>query len=323
MERPIFADVLSAARTIRPYITRTAFYESFSLGKILGCRLFVKYENHQPVGSFKVRGAVNRVHHLSNEERKRGVVTASMGNHGQGVCFAAQLLRVHATVIVPEKANPDKVEAMKNLGAEVINSGDDFEAANAYAWEIAADRGSVYLHASNDPLIVAGHGTVGLEMFEDQPSLNTIVFPLGGGGIISGSALVAKTLKPDVRVIGVQAERTAGFYESLRAGHIVKTTPTLTFAEGIAVREPAELPFEMVRDLVDDVITVTEEEIRRSILLLLEKTHNLAEGAGAAGLAGCVKLRDELVGRTVGTVLSGGNLPWHVLNRALNDVHAW
>ncbi|MGH2786232.1 MAG: threonine ammonia-lyase [Actinomycetota bacterium] len=323
MDRPAFVDVLSAARTIRPYVTPTAFYESISLGRMLGLRLFIKYENHQPVGSFKLRGALNRMLSASNEERSRGFVTASQGNHGQGVCYAARIVGAKATVVVPEKGNPDKVEAMRNLGAEVITFGSDFEAAVAKAWEIAAERNATYLHAAGDPLIVAGHATVALEMFAHEPALDTIVFPIGAGGLISGSALVAKTLKPEVEVIGVQAEKTPGFVESLEAGHVVECVPNSTFAEGIAVRQPPELTFEMVRDLVDKVITVTEEEMRRAILLLLEKTHNLAEGAGAAGLAGVVKLREDLAGRTVGTVLSGGNLPWHVLNRALNDIHSW
>ena len=316
MDRPTFVDVLSAARTIRPYIAKTAFHESISLGKMLGCRIFVKYENHQAVGSFKARGALNRMLSASVEERRGGFVTASMGNHGQGVCYAARIVESHATIVVPEKANPDKVEAMRNLGAEVLAAGEDFEAAVARAWEIAAERSATFLHAADDPLIVAGHATVALEMFEDEPALDTIVFPVGSGGLISGAALVGKTLKPEARVIGVQAERTPGFVASLAAGHVVETPPASTFAEGIAVRQPPQLTFEMVRDLVDEVITVSEEE-------MLEKTHNLAEGAGAAGLAGVVKLREALSGRTVGTVLSGGNLPWHVLNRALNDIQSW
>jgi threonine dehydratase len=323
VDRPAFVDVLAAARTIRPYIAPTAFYESISLGKMLGLRLFIKYENHQPVGSFKVRGALNRMLATSTEERTRGFVTASQGNHGQGVCYAARIVGAKATVVVPERGNPDKVEAMRNLGAEVLTYGEDFEAAVARAWEIAAERKATYLHPADDPLIVAGHATVALEMFEEEPGLDTIVFPIGAGGLISGGALVAKTLKPEVTVIGVQAERTPGFVESLEAGHILECAPNSTFAEGIAVRQPPQLTFEMVRDLVDEVVTVSEEEMRRAIILLLEKTHNLAEGAGAAGLAGVVKLHDRLAGRTVGTVLSGGNLPWHVLNRALNDIQSW
>jgi threonine dehydratase len=323
VDRPAFADVLAAARALRPYLARTAFHESISLGRMLGCRLFVKYENHHPVGSFKLRGALNRMLRATPEERARGFLTASQGNHGLGVCYAARLLGAAATVVVPERANPDKVEAMRSLGAEVLTAGADFEAAVARAWDLAAERGATYLHPAADPLIVAGHATVALEMFEDEPALDTLVFPLGAGGLLAGAALVARTLAPSVEVIGVQAERVPGFVASLRAGHVVEVPPASTFAEGIAVREPPQLTFEMVRDLVDGVITVSEEEMRRAIILLLEKTHNLAEGAGAAGLAGVVKLHQRLAGRIVGTVLSGGNLPWHVLNRALNDPYSW
>ena len=323
LQRPTFADVLTAARTIRPYLSKTAFYESVSLGKIIGCSLFIKYENHQPVNSFKIRGALNRMVHMAPEERIRGFVTASMGNHGLGVCFAAKILELRATCVVPEKANPDKVEAMRNLGAEVVHHGSDFEAASEHAQKLAADRGSTFLHPHNDHLIIAGHATAALEMFEDEPELDTIVFPIGGGTLIAGAALVAKTLVPSVRVVGVQAANLPAFRASLDAGHILEVPPASTFAEGVAVREPPELTYGLVRDLVDEIITVTEEEMRRAILLLLEKTHNLAEGAGAAGLAGVIKIREQLAGRTVGTVLSGGNLPWHVLNRALNDVQTW
>lgn len=323
IRRPTFVDVLTAARTVRPYLSKTAFHESVSLGKIVGCRLFVKYENHQPVSSFKIRGALNRMMATAPEERIRGFITASMGNHGLGVCFAAKIIKAKATVCVPEKANPDKVDAMRNLGAEVVQSGADFEAASKNAVALAAERGATFLHPHNDHLIIAGHATTALEMFEDEPEMDAIVFPIGGGTLIAGSALVAKTLKPEIEVIGVQAERTPAFVASREAGKRVEVPPAFTFAEGVAVREPPELTYGMVSDYVDRIVTVSEEEMRRAILLLLEKTHNLAEGAGAAGLAAVVKLRDDLAGRVVGTVLSGGNLPWHVLNKALNDVHSW
>lgn len=323
MERPTFADVLRAARAIRPYVARTGFYESPSLGKIIGCRLLVKYENHQPVGSFKIRGALNRMLHLSPTERAHGVVTASQGNHGQGVAYAARQLAATTTVYVPRKANPDKVEAMRALGATVVIEGKDFEAADRAAWERSANEGTTYLHPADDPHIIAGQGTVALEMFEDEAGLDALVVPIGAGGLSSGIALVAKTLRPECRVIGVQTERLPAFVESLRAGHPVEVPPASTFAEGIAVRKPPPLPFAMVQDLVDEITTVTEEQIRRAIVLLLEKTHNLAEGAGAASLAAALKLREALGGRTIGIVLSGGNLPWHVLNRAFNDTGSW
>ena len=323
IRRPTFADVLTAARTIRPLLSKTAFHESVALGRMTDCRLFIKYENHQPVNSFKVRGALNRMMATAPEERIRGFITASMGNHGLGVCYAAKIVEAKATVCVPERANPDKVEAMRDLGAEAICWGSDFEAASKNARAIAEERGATFLHPHNDYQIIAGHATAALEMFEDEPELDTIVFPIGGGTLIAGAALVAKTLKPEVRVIGVQAERVASFFVSRAEGHRVEVPPATTFAEGVAVREPPELTYGMVQDLVDDIVTVSEEEMRRAILLLLEKTHNLAEGAGAAGIAAVMKIREQLKGRVVGTILSGGNLPWHVLNKALNDIQSW
>lgn len=320
---PTLVDVLAARRLIEQYLPRTPFYESISLGRMLDLTLYIKYENHQPVGAFKVRGTLNKVLNLTTEERARGVVTASMGNHGQGVCYAARLIDVQATVVMPEKANPDKVEAMRNLGAEVLFYGEDFEEANERAFELERDKGFVYFHAANDPWIVAGHGTIGLEMLEDVPDLEVLVVPVGAGGLISGVSLAAKTMNPGIEVIGVQAKNCAPYYRSRREGHLVEAESARTFAEGLASRNPTVLPFRMVDRLVDDLVVATEEEMRRAIVLLLEKTHNIAEGAGAAGTAGVVQLHERLVGRKVGTILSGGNLPRHMLERALTDPYSW
>lgn len=320
---PTLVDVLAARRLIEQYLPRTPFYESISLGRMLDLTLYIKYENHQPVGAFKVRGTLNKVLNLTTEERARGVVTASMGNHGQGVCYAARLIDVQATVVMPEKANPDKVEAMRNLGAEVLFYGEDFEEANERASELERDKGFVYFHAANDPWIVAGHGTIGLEMLEDVPDLEVLVVPVGAGGLISGVSLAAKTMNPGIEVIGVQAKNCAPYYRSRREGHLVEAESARTFAEGLASRNPTVLPFRMVDRLVDDLVVATEEEMRRAIVLLLEKTHNIAEGAGAAGTAGVVQLHERLVGRKVGTILSGGNLPRHMLERALTDPYSW
>ncbi|MEX2459196.1 MAG: threonine/serine dehydratase [Actinomycetota bacterium] len=320
---PAFVDVLAARRMIEPYLGRTPLYESLSLGNMLGLTLFVKYENHQPIGAFKVRGTLNKVLALDTAERRRGVVTASMGNHGQGVCYAARLLDVKATVVMPEKANPDKVEAMRNLGGEVLFEGDDLEDANEAAQRLEQEKGYVYFHAANDPWIVAGHGTIGLEMLEDVPDLDVLVVPIGAGGLISGVSLAAKTLNPGIEIIGVQAKAVAPYYASREAGHLVDAPTAVTFAEGLACRFPTVLPFQMIDRYVDELIVATEEEMRRGIVLLLEKTHNLAEGAGAAGVAGVVRLHERLAGRRVGTILTGGNLNRHVLERALSDPHSW
>ena len=320
---PAFVDVLAARRVIEPYLGRTPFYETLSLGKMFGLTLYIKYENHQPVGAFKVRGTLNKVLSLTPQERRRGVVTASMGNHGQGVCYAARLVGVKATVVMPEKANPDKVESMRNLGGELLFEGADLEAANEAARRLEQEQGSVYFHAANDPWIIAGHGTIGLEMLEDVPDLDVLVVPIGAGGLISGVSLAAKTLNPGIEIIGVQAKEVAPYYESREAGHLVDAPTANTFAEGLACRFPTVLPFQMIDRYVDEIIVATEEEMRRSIVLLLEKTHNLAEGAGAAGVAGVVRLHERLAGRKVGTILTGGNLNRHVLERALTDPHTW
>jgi threonine dehydratase len=322
-QEPTFDDVVAAGKLLSEHLAPTPCYESISLGRTLGLRLFIKYENHQPVVAFKVRGTLNKVLNLPTEERDRGVVTASMGNHGLGVCYATRITGVRATIVMPEKANPDKVEAMRNLGAEILFHGEDFEDANEKALQLEREKGFIYFHAANDPWIIAGHGTVGLEMLEQAPDLDVLVVPVGAGGLISGVALAAKTLKPGIEVIGVQAKNVAPYYRSRQEGRLMQADTAITFAEGLASRFPTVLPFRMIDRLVDDLIVATEEEMRRAIVLLLEKTHNLAEGAGAAGTAGVVKLHERLAGRNVGTILSGGNLNRHTLERALADPHAW
>jgi threonine dehydratase len=323
LTEPAFVDVLAARRLIEPYLRPTAFHPSVTLGRMLGLNLWIKYENHQPTSAFKVRGTLNRILNLTDEEAARGVVTASAGNHGQGVSYAARLRGIRATIVVPEQANPDKVEAMRNLDAEVLFSGEDFDQADQRARELEDEKGFVYFHAADDPWIIAGHGTVGLEMVEQEPSLDALVVPVGAGGLISGVALAAKTLKPEIEVIGVQAKDCAPYVTSRTLRRLTDAPNARTFAEGLASRHPTELPFRMIERLVDNLIVTSDEEMRRAIVILLEKTHNLAEGAGAAGLAGVVKLHERLEGRNVGTILSGGNLNRQQLERVLTDPHAW
>jgi threonine dehydratase len=317
VREPSLVDVLAARRVIERYLRPTPFFENQALGDMLGLRLWIKYENHQPTVAFKVRGTLNKVLSLTDEERDRGVVTASAGNHGQGVCYAARVKGVRTTVVVPEGANPDKVEAMRRLGGEVLFTGRDFEEADQRARELEDEKGFVYFHAANDPWIIAGHGTVGLEMLEEEPNLDAVVVPVGAGGLISGVALAAKTLKPGIRVIGVQAKDCAPYFKSRQEGRMTGVDTADTFAEGLASRHPTPLPFRMIDRLVDEIVVVSEEEMRRAVVLLLEEAHNLAEGAGAAGTAGVVQLRDRLAGKRVGTILSGGNLTRHQLEEAL------
>jgi threonine dehydratase len=323
LPEPTLPDVLRARRSLEPFLPRTPFYEWRALGRELGLTLFIKHENHQPTGSFKVRGTLNKVLSLTNEERDRGVVVASMGNHGQGVCYGARLFGIRATVVMPEGANPDKAEAIRDLGAEVIFWGNGFEEADAKARELERDKGFVYFHAADDPYLIAGHGTAGLEMLEDVPGLDAVVVPIGAGGLVSGVALAAKAINPQVEVIGVQAKNCAPYYASRLEGRKVEVVSGETFADGLASRNPQPLPFQMVARLVDEVIVATEEEMRRAVILLLEKTHNLAEGAGAAGTAGVARLAERLAGKRVGTILSGGNLNRQVLERALTESDPW
>ena len=317
---PTIDDVIAARRLLEAHLRPTPFYESLSLSRLLGLRLFIKYENHQPTVAFKVRGTLNRVLNLSEEERARGVVTASAGNHGQGVSYAARLIGVRATVVAPEHANPDKVEAMRTLGAEVLLWGQDFDEADEKARELEREKEFVYFHAADDPWVIAGHGTTGLEMVEQEPDLDVLVVPLGAGGLISGVALAAKAIRPEIEVLGVQAEGCAPYFRSRLEGRLTSVDSASTFADGLATRHPTMLPFRMIDRLVDDIIVATDQEMRQAIVLLLEKTHNLAEGAGAAGTAGVVKLQERLAGRMVGTILSGGNLNRHVLQQVLTEV---
>lgn len=308
---------------ISKFLPRTPLYHYPSLSRMLGFEAYVKHENHLPVGAFKVRGGINLVSNLSEEERRRGVIAASTGNHGQSVAYASKIFGVKAIVVVPRDANPGKVEAMRNLGAEVIFHGRDYEEAKLHAEELAEGEGYRYIHSGNEPLLIAGVGTIGLEIMEDLPDVEVIIVPVGGGSGASGVSIAAKAVNSHVKVIAVQAERAPSVYLSWREGRIVETESADTFAEGLATRRAFELPLEIIRDLLDDFVLVSEQELREAILILLEKTHNLAEGAGAASLAAAVKLRESLGGRKVVLILSGGNLSKEKLNRALNDEHSW
>jgi threonine dehydratase len=286
----------------------------------LGLSLFLKYENYQPIGAFKVRGGLNLVSSLTSEERACGVITASTGNHGQSIAYAAHTFGARAVIVMPEVSNPDKVDSMLNLGAEVVFHGDDFEAARLKAEQLAHDHGMYYVHPANEPLLIAGVGTYGLEILEDLPEVQSIIVPIGAGSGICGTAIVAKAINPHIRIIGVQAERAPSVYHSWRAQHPVEMSSCDTFAEGLATRTAFELPLSIMRELVDDIVLVSEDELKQSIVLLLEKAHTLTEGAGAASVAAAVQLKDGLQDQTVVCILSGGNLPLSTLEGILAAV---
>jgi threonine dehydratase len=317
--RPTFADVLRARRIVSRYLPRTPILPSLSLSKLLGCQLHLKFENHQPIGAFKVRGGLNLVASLETGERARGVITASTGNHGQSIAYAAHTFGIRAVILMPEASNPDKVESMVNLGAEIVFFGQDFEDARLKAEQLARDQGMYYVHPANEPLLIAGVGTYGLEIVEDLPEVQTIIVPIGAGSGICGTAIVAKSINPHIRIIGVQAEKAPSVYMSWREQRLIDTPSCDTFAEGLATRTAFELPLSIIHDLVDDIVLVSEKEMQQAIVLLLAKAHTIAEGAGAASTAAAIKLKDRLQGQTVACVVSGGNLPLSTLQRIIAE----
>ena len=317
MYLPTFQDVLRARKTIKPYLRPTPLFRYQGLSDLVGADVWVKHENHQPVGAFKVRGGVNLLANLSDEERARGVITVSTGNHGQSIAYGARLFGVRAIIGMSEGSNPGKVAAIRNLGAEIHFHGRDFDEARVYVEHLAEQEGMRYVNPGDEPLLVAGVGTYALEIVEDLPDVDVIVVPLGGGSGASGNCIVAKTVDPTIQVVAVQAEQAPAAYLSWKEGRRVEAQMK-TFAEGLATRASFDLPQEILRRYLDDFVLVSENEMKQAVLWMLEHTHNLAEGAGAAALAGAVKIKDRLQGKKVVIVQSGGNLSLERLREILN-----
>lgn len=309
-------DVLAARRQIAPYLQPTPLYNYPSLSAMLGVDLWVKHENHQPIGAFKVRGGVNLIANLPEEQKRGGVITASTGNHGQSIAYAARLFGVRAIVAVPVAANPAKVASMRNLGAEVVFHGQDFDEAREWVEAEAVRQGYRYVHSGDEPHLIAGVATYALEILEQQPHLDAIIVPVGGGSGAAGVCTVTKSIAPHIRVIGVQAEAAPAAYLSWKEGRPV-ASEMKTFAEGLATRTAFALPQSILRRHLDDFVLVNEDEMRRAIVMLLAHTRNLAEGAGAAALAAAIKLRQQLAGQRLAIVLSGGNLSIDQLRQIL------
>jgi threonine dehydratase len=303
---PTFAHVLEARRRIAPHLRPTPLHRYPALDDLLGADVFVKHENHQPVGAFKVRGGVNLVSQLSADERERGVVAASTGNHGQSIAYAARLFGVRATICVPEAANPVKVASMRGLGAELVFHGRDFDDAREHCERLAAEHGYRYVHSGNEPLLIAGVATETLEILEEEPGVDAILVPIGGGSGAAGACIVAHAVDPAVRVIGVQSDAAPAAYRSWRERRLVEDRME-TFAEGLATRTAFELPQRILWEHLDDFVLVPDEEIRAAQALMIGATRNLVEAAGAAPLAAALRLRGELGGKRVALVLSGGN----------------
>lgn len=315
-------DIEDARRLIKEIINPTPIIADEKLSNEIGASAFLKAECLQRGGSFKVRGAYNKISRLSDEEKKRGVVAASAGNHAQGVALAARLNGIKATIVLPEFAPLTKIIATKAQGAEVVMKGSSFDEAVAYSRELQSEHGYTYVHAFNDELIVAGQGTIGLELVHDMPDTTLIVVPIGGGGIISGIALAAKALLKNVRIVGVQAANISAVIPSLEAGEPVEITKHLpTIADGIAIKRPGDVTLPIIRELVDEVVEVTEEEIARGIYHCVQNTRLVVEGAGAAGVAALIaKKIDIRPNDTVCAVLAGGNIDANLLARILEQV---
>jgi len=305
---PTIKDILEARNIVSRYLLKTPLYYSQAISKLTGAEIYIKFENHQPIGVFKIRGGLVRLHHMNEEEKKRGVITPSTGNHGQSIAYAARTFGVKAVILGPENNNPVKTESMRNLGADVILYGKDFDEAREYAFTKSKEDAMTFIHVANEPHLIAGVGTIGLEIIEDLPDIDIMINPLGGGSSLCGNTIALKTFNPDIITIGVQAEKAPAIYKSWKAGKIMEEPSADTFADGLATRVPFELTFKIIQQMVDDIVLVSEEEMERAILILFKTTRNLAEGAGAASTAAALKLKDRIKGKKVVLLLSGGNL---------------
>lgn len=317
MDRPTLHNVVEAQNTIAPYMSRTPLHHYAALSRFLGAEAHLKHENHQPLGAFKVRGGVNLLAHMSPEERSRGVITASSGNHGQSIAYACRLFGARAIIGLPENANPLKVESMRNLGAELIFHGKNFDEAREHCERLAGEEGYRYVHAANEPLLMAGVATETLEIIEDLPDVEYIFVPLGGGSGAAGACIVAKSINPHIKVVAVQSAQAPGGYLSWKNRRI-SHAPMKTIAEGLATTRGYELTQGILWDLLDDFLIVDDREMLEAIAVLIEKAHTLAEAAGAASLAGAIKYKEEIRDKKVALVVSGGNITLAQLREVLD-----
>ena len=313
---PVTADdVRTAAAAIHGSVIVTECDQSRTLSEICGCNLWLKFENLQFTSTFKERGALNRLQALSPEERRRGVIAMSAGNHAQGVAYHAHRLGIPAAIVMPVGTPMVKIENTRRHGADTIISGKTLEESGEFARAHGKAHDMTMIHPYDDPLIIAGQGTIALEMLAAVPQLDTLVVPIGGGGLISGMAVAAKSLKPDLRIVGVQAELYPSMYNAIKDKRLPMRGDTL--AEGIAVKSPGRITTEIIRHLVDDIVLVTEDQIERAVAMLIAIEKTVVEGAGAAGLAAVLATPERFAGRNVGLVLTGGNIDTRLIASVL------
>ena len=312
-----FVDVEDARERIQSQIYLSPLPYSETISQLSGNRVFFKLENLQITGSFKERGALNRLLTLTPDEAKRGVIAASAGNHGMAVAYHGQRLKIAATIVMPLHAPLIKVSRVRHYGAQTVLHGSDYDAAFTEAQRLAQEKGLTFIHGFNDPWVVAGQGTIGLELYEQNPDLNAVVVPVGGGGLIAGIALILKTLNPKIHIIGVQAEAVPSMKAALEKGGPIRLPPATTIADGIAVREVGETPFALAKHYVDDIVTVSEGEIANAVLLLLETEKTVAEGAAAVPLAAVINKKTGLAESNVAIVITGGNIDMNLISRII------
>lgn len=312
-----FADVLAARAFLRRYLTPTPLIQREAVSNALGVDALLKCENLLPTTAFKVRGGLNL---LGRDPTARaGVIAASTGNHGQSLAYAGKIFGVPVTIVAPRGANPLKLAAMRAYGATIVEHGVDYDEARVECERLARERGVRYVHSGNEPYLIAGVATASLEVFEERPDVDVLIVPVGGGSGVAGACLVAKQLKPEVRVIGVQSEGAPAAYLSWRDRQNRETDAIRTFAEGLATRSPFDMPQAIMRALLDDFVLVTDDELYRAMRLLLVEGHVVAEGAGAAATAAALRLRDQLADKTVALWVSGGNATADSITRALGS----
>ena len=315
LQNPSLAGVIAAREILRPHLSSTPLRQYPSLARLIGARVFVKHENHNPTGTFKIRGGITLMHHLA-AGGTTGVITYSTGNHGASVAASARMFGLSATVVVPVGSNPLKIQAIKDAGAELIEYGEDFEAAGQKVAQLVQERGLYFVHPANEPHLINGVGTEFLEIIERIPELDVMIIPIGAGSEAAAAITVIKQVRPQVEVIAVQAAAAPAAYQSWKAGTIV-TAPNTTFAGGVATGTAYEIPFALYKEGLTDFVLLTEEALYEGIALAAHHTRNLAEGAGAACLRAAVAIRERLAGKTVAVQMSGGNASGPELQQAM------
>ncbi len=311
-------DIQEARNRLKNIAYKTGLVHNTTFSEMTGNYVYLKTENLQKTGSFKVRGAFNKISHLPEEQRQYGVIASSAGNHAQGVAMAATAYGIKSTIVMPKHAPLSKIAATKNYGAKVVLHGEVFDEAYEKAKELQEQTGAIFVHAFDDREIIAGQGTIGLEILEDLPDTDIIVVPIGGGGLISGIAIAAKNIKPTVKIVGVQTKNLPSMAKAISQNRITKVEGPPTIADGIAVKSPGQLTFKIVQQYVDDIVTVDEDEIANAILLLLERAKVVSEGAGAASVAALLNRMDNVRDKKIVALISGGNIDVNMLSRIID-----